>query len=502
MVADMRSGVDWAHAVRDALSNSDQALFLVTPNYVRKPWFYMEWAGVWIQEKPAHVLLFNVTLADLPEVMRQAEIIDVNHLDHVAQLLAAISGLGQDDPGLTALAERLLSFGKGSRASWDEARWESICRSVETGTAILSSEDLTWVLESGRAERFVEFLRTNFAHPTLMQQVATLLSRSNFAELAVHLGEMLDGASQARLFRSLVEEGHEESAVALGSHVGTSESRRQIAEFALQNELTGLVVRIGEEFDQGRDKRAIAIALLQAGHLDEAVQVMADVDTNYDRRRFALECIKRGEIDLAVEQATEMTVGREIRLLAVAIRETGQGTKAVEVVSRIDKNTERQNFCRDAIRAGEPDLAVAVASTMTVGAELRKVATALFSEGYRAEALGVVKRIKLSAEKRAFAEDCLSAGDREAILEVASSMDLSSDKRLLAELLADVSLDDEAIAVAGMIDVDDEAVSLFWAAASRSKWELASHALRLVRNGERSAGLLRDLHERIAALGA
>lgn len=500
MSAEIRSGADWADSIREALCESDQALFLVTPNYVSKPWFFMEWAGAWIQGKPAHVLLFNVALAELPEVMRQAEVVDVNHLGNVARLLGGIGGLETDDPGLTAVAGELLNLGRGSQASWDDARWGSICRSVDTGIAVLSTQDLTWVVESGRGAQFVDFLRTNFAHPTLMQQVATFLSRSDLAESAVRLVEMLDAGSQARIFRTLVEEGHADAAAAVGSRVETSEGRRQIAEFALQSDLFQLVSRIGEQFEQGRDKRGIALALLEHGYMDEAVAVMGDVDTNHDRRKFAIACIGRREPDLAVAQIAEMTVGREIRLVAVALMVQGYENQAIEVASGIDQQSERRNFAKDAIQAGKPGLAVRVASTMTVGSELRKVATLLYRENYRVEALGVARLIKRSEDKRGFAEDCLAARDREALVEVARSMDLSSEKRLLAELLAEIGRDEEAIAVAGMIDVDDEAVLLFWAAASRAKWRLARRALQLVKDEERHARLGNELEQARAAL--
>lgn len=500
MVAAIRSGADWADAVREALRKADQALFLVTPNYVTKPWFFMEWAAMWVQGKPAHVLLLNVALAELPEVMRQAEIVDINHLDDVARLLGSIANVDPDqDPTLTTLAERLLAFGRSSQASWDEARWDSICRSVETGVAILSPDDLSWVIKSERGTRLVDFLRTSFAHPTLMQQVATSLARTDQAELAVRLAEILDGPSQVRIFRTLVEEGHTDSAIALGSHVEARESKRQIAEFALRNELIELVGRIGEEFDQGRDRRAIAVALLHAGYTTEASGVMREVDTNYDRRRFAIAGIEHQKPELATGQAEEMTVGREIRLVAIALREHGYDEEAVGVASAIEQNYERRKFAQDAIQAERSDLAVRVATSMTVGSELRRVATDLFRASYRAEALTVAQMIKRSGDKREFAEDCLSVGDSGAVVEIARSMELSSEKRLLAELLAEIGRDEEAIAVVDMIDVDDEAVLLFRAAASQGKWHLARRALHIVRDTDRRMHLVNEFREQPGA---
>src|SRR2546422_122419 len=61
MEQQIQSADDWSERIRSELAQSDAALFLVTPNFVDRPWFFVEWAASWVQEKPPHLLLIDVT---------------------------------------------------------------------------------------------------------------------------------------------------------------------------------------------------------------------------------------------------------------------------------------------------------------------------------------------------------------------------------------------------------------------------------------------------------
>src|SRR5215831_7151246 len=66
---DIAPGEDWEQRIRRAAKDCDAIACLVTPEYIKRPWFYAEWAVFWFQERKTwYLLLLDTVLDDVCEV--------------------------------------------------------------------------------------------------------------------------------------------------------------------------------------------------------------------------------------------------------------------------------------------------------------------------------------------------------------------------------------------------------------------------------------------------
>ena len=91
LATDVAPGEDWEQQIRRATRECDAIACLVTPNYIRRPWFYAEWAAFWFQEKTWFLLMLDASLDDVFEVMRRRQTAFLNNRRSVERLLVALA---------------------------------------------------------------------------------------------------------------------------------------------------------------------------------------------------------------------------------------------------------------------------------------------------------------------------------------------------------------------------------------------------------------------------
>jgi hypothetical protein len=89
---DIFPGDDWEARIRKAAVECDAIACLVTPEYIKRPWFYAEWAAFWIQEnKTWYLLMLGTSTDDVFEVMRRRQTADLSDRRSVEALFVALS---------------------------------------------------------------------------------------------------------------------------------------------------------------------------------------------------------------------------------------------------------------------------------------------------------------------------------------------------------------------------------------------------------------------------
>ena len=84
---DIYPGDDWQKRIKNAAKECDEIVLLMTPEYLKRPWFYSEWAIFWFQEKPWTLLILDATLEDAFEPMRKSHVAYLDNERSVETLL-------------------------------------------------------------------------------------------------------------------------------------------------------------------------------------------------------------------------------------------------------------------------------------------------------------------------------------------------------------------------------------------------------------------------------
>lgn len=162
---------------------------------------YLEWSAASLfargknpngQSRQLHLLLIDVDQNELPEVTqhRQVVSIDVPRADLANKLIAPLARLDKNDERVLATTRNLQEKAQTERGAWAESKWEQVRDSIADGRAVLPEQDLRWVTAE-RLDDLLHHLRTFFAHPTLVRQVAQYLAvdhPSSAAELVDLVG--------------------------------------------------------------------------------------------------------------------------------------------------------------------------------------------------------------------------------------------------------------------------------------------------------------------------
>lgn len=471
------SASDWSEAIRSGVEGSDAALFLVTPNYVDRPWFFIEWAGAWILKKPPHILLIETELSDLPEVMRERQVTRLaDGREPVENLVSALTGLPAGGSHCVTLADALRSLAVDARSGWAPRKWSRILDAVTDGRATLARSELDWILATGRVTDLVSCLRNEFAHPTLVHQVAQYLVSRGDASKAMALADLLTPATQSALFSQVLSNGDVASATLLAEALGR-ETRRDCALRAARAGLPDLTQDIATRIELSNDKRAIAQELLNQGFEDQAVAVVERADKNYDKRIFAADCVRAGRFDIALRISDTLTVSTELRRLGEMLVDHGRPTEDLDrIVDRMDRNYEKRNLAIYALRRGDDAAAATVANRIQMDEELQRVARAAYEGGKYDFALRVLLLMTKSEERRSFIEYLAEAGEADVAALGAQSLSRSRDRRILAEVLSDAGRDEEALSLSDSLELDAERAELFWFAVRRQRDSLAARA--------------------------
>jgi len=78
----IESGADWDEEIfLQALPNSREAVFLMTPDSIKKPWIYAEWGAAKALKKRYTPILYRCAPEDLPLNMRERQARDYSDLE-------------------------------------------------------------------------------------------------------------------------------------------------------------------------------------------------------------------------------------------------------------------------------------------------------------------------------------------------------------------------------------------------------------------------------------
>src|SRR5215210_2222273 len=126
LATDISPGEDWEHRIRRAARECDAIACLVTPEYIKRPWFYAEWAAFWFQDnKTWFLLMLDTTLDDVFEVMRRRQSAFLNDRRSVERLLTVLAAGDLPDRGIDLLADETVRAVTAARARGARAHAEA-----------------------------------------------------------------------------------------------------------------------------------------------------------------------------------------------------------------------------------------------------------------------------------------------------------------------------------------------------------------------------------------
>jgi hypothetical protein len=478
MAEQIRSADDWSERIRSELAVCDAALFLVSPNFVERAWFFIEWAASWVQEKRPHLLLIDVTGDDLLGIMRERQVTAFKEgAGALADLVASLMGLRARNALCINVGGDLHDLITAERRYWVESKWARLSDAVKQGVAVLPHEDMAWIVANDRLEELLELMRDSFAHPTLVHQTAGYLVKTGRALKAVALGDLVYGSVQVAIFRQLVIERNTEAALDLAAMIVDRESRRACGRIAADEHEPELAEQVAEMTEYSYDRRVIAERLLDAGAANVGALVMERADKNHDKASFAARCIAAGLVDPALEVASTMSVSKDLRVLGESLLDAGHADRLDELVEFMEKNAEKARLALYALEHGQLDAVEVIARTITTSKDLLKIAVPAYEKGQAKLALSIVLLMKYNEQRREFFEHASVRGDRALISEAATALSTNRERRLLAEALCEAGLSAEAIRLAGSLTSDAERRRLVWAALSWSDDKVAAAAL-------------------------
>ena len=480
----IRSAEDWSERIRLDLEACDAALFLVTPNYVQRPWFFMEWAAAWVQDKPPHLLLIDVDAMELPDVMREQQVtsFDGNTERLARNLLPVITDLSADEPRCVTLAGRLVDLISTERDKWAEAKWSRITAAIGNGVAALPDQDLGWVVSNDRVPELMTRLREDFAHPALVHKVARYLIDRGRASDVVVIASLLPGHAQLSIFGELATT-HLDVARTIASVAADRETRRECAVVAAKKGLPDLAELIADMTEHAYDRRVIAQQLFREGFEADALKVIDRAEREYEKSNFAMTCVVEGSPEMALEVAANIRLNHELRRIGERLVDHGYEAELAGLVEGMDRNYEKQLLALYAIDRGAFAAAEAVARAIKVSSDLLEVVKRVYDAGQPGLALRLLVLMKLNEERRKFLEYVME-GDRNTAVRLAKeALETSEERRRFAEVLSEAGYEQDAVELSELLEQDEERETLFWFAVAKQELGLADAVLATMEDG-------------------
>jgi hypothetical protein len=204
LATDIAPGDDWEQRIRRAARECDAIACLVTPEYVKRPWFYAEWAVFWFQEgKTWYLLLLESSLDDIFEVMRRRQSAFLTDRRSVERLLGALATAEPPERGLDLLAHETVRAVTHARSRAASAMAEADL--VRLATRMRAGEDnvdggLTdRLLLARRLDDIVRVARDPGSNgPTKRRQLAVLLVHKGMAQAAARFDELISNNAERR----------------------------------------------------------------------------------------------------------------------------------------------------------------------------------------------------------------------------------------------------------------------------------------------------------------
>jgi hypothetical protein len=140
LATDIAPGDDWEQRIRRAAQECDAIACLVTPEYIKRPWFYAEWAVFWFQEgKTWYLLMLDTSLDDVFDVMRRRQSASLTDRRSVERLLRALVTAEAPEMGIDLLADETVRAVVAARSR--AARAHSEADLARLATCLRAGED-------------------------------------------------------------------------------------------------------------------------------------------------------------------------------------------------------------------------------------------------------------------------------------------------------------------------------------------------------------------------
>ncbi|MCA1704056.1 MAG: toll/interleukin-1 receptor domain-containing protein [Actinobacteria bacterium] len=204
LATDIAPGDDWEVRIRRAARECDAIACLVTPEYIKRPWFYAEWAAFWFQEdKTWFLLMLDTSLDDVFEVMRRRQSAFLNDRRSVEGLLTALASGDLPDRGIDLLSDETVRAVAGARARTARAQAEAdlarLATRLRSGEDNVSPEVVERLLAAGRNEEIIRLARDSSSNgPTKRRQLAVCLIDRGQAQAAAAFDELITNNAERR----------------------------------------------------------------------------------------------------------------------------------------------------------------------------------------------------------------------------------------------------------------------------------------------------------------
>lgn len=204
LATDIAPGDDWEVRIRRAARECDAIACLVTPEYIKRPWFYAEWAAFWFQKnKTWYMLMLDTSLDDVFEVMRRRQSAFLNDRRSVERLLTALAKAGLPGRGLDLLADETVKavFAARTRAATGraEADLARLATRLRSGQENVSDDLVDRLLLAGRQNDIIQLARNSSSNgPTKRRQLAVCLIAQGKSDAAGAFDELITNNAERR----------------------------------------------------------------------------------------------------------------------------------------------------------------------------------------------------------------------------------------------------------------------------------------------------------------
>lgn len=204
LATDIAPGDDWEQRIRRAARECDAIVCLVTPEYIRRPWFYAEWAAFWFQEgKTWFLLMLDTSLDDVFEVMRRRQSAFLNDRRSVERLLTALAQGVPPARGIDLLSDELVRSVASARAraarAYAEADLALLSTLLRAGQDNVSAGLVDRLLAADRRREIVALAKDPSSDgPTKRRQLAVLLVQRGESTLAAQFDQLITNNAERR----------------------------------------------------------------------------------------------------------------------------------------------------------------------------------------------------------------------------------------------------------------------------------------------------------------
>jgi hypothetical protein len=201
---DAAPGAPWMEAIRRGLRLCDEAVSLVSPEALMRPWLTAEWACFWLQEKHCTTLLADVHVGDLWQPMATLQAVDLLDAARLSPLLSRWAEATGRIPtsGVVPLANAVAREAKAilarQRLEDLDAVLKRIASNLPSGTEGIRSEDIMRLIEADRVTELVDLALGDSVANVKRRQVAQGLVAGGRHGEALLIAEEIDNRNEAK----------------------------------------------------------------------------------------------------------------------------------------------------------------------------------------------------------------------------------------------------------------------------------------------------------------